>query len=125
MNLTKKVLTFGFAATVLLTSVSTSATTYISSSLTGTNAETGYKSLGSGTRYLKGTGSSGSGNAYAMKIVKFFPDKAMTSISLSSGNSASSSFTAVSSTDDGITQSYYIRWNGSSSKAAADVKLTD
>lgn len=121
----KSFVAFGLALLVLLSSISVSATTYISATLTGTNAETGYKKLGDGKRYLKGTGTYGTGTAYAMKIIKYWPDKAVTSIKLSKDNTASSSFTAVSTTDSGENQSYYIRWEGNSSKASATLKITD
>lgn len=116
---------FGLALLILFSSVSASATTYISATLTGTTAETGYKKLGSGKRYIKGTGTYGTGTAFTMKVIKLWPDKAVASINLSNGNKASSSFTAQDTNDDGENQSYYIRWLGNSSKASAKVSITD
>lgn len=106
-------------------SVSTTAATYVDTTLTGTNAETGFKKLGEGTRVLSGTGIYGKGTGYAMRIVKWLPDSAVTKISLSKGNSASSEFKAQATNSLGENQSYYIRWKGNSSKAKASLKLAD
>jgi len=108
-----------------MVSVSADATTYISKTLTGTSAESGYKKLGDGKRYLKGTGEYGSGHAYAMKIIKWWPDSVEASFYLTKGNSASASFKAVATTGSGENQSYYIRWLGNSSSSSAALKITD
>lgn len=125
MALGKHLIAAGIAATVLVTSVSAGATTYISQTLTGTNAETGYKKLGAGKRYLDGDGLSGTGTASAMKIVSLWPDSQVASISLKKGESASSSFTSVATSDGGDNQSYYIKWSGNSSTAKATVSITN
>lgn len=121
----KKKILMGLALVSLFSTVSASATTYLSKSLTGTNSESSYVALGSGTRYLKATATNLSGTAYAMKIVPWAPDKSMTSVTVSSPNSGSSSFNSVATNDDGEAQSYYLKWKGSSSKAEATLSFTD
>jgi hypothetical protein len=125
MSLKKNIFAAGLCVAVLFTSVSASATTYISTTLTGKSAESGFKKLGSGTRYLKGTGKYGKGTAYAVEIIKAWPDKAKATISLSNGKSKSAKFKAKKTNKSGENQSYYIRWRGSSSKAKASLKLTN
>lgn len=121
----KKKILMGLALISLFSTVSASATTYLSKSLSGTNSESSYVALGSGTRYLNVTGTNLNGTGYAMKIVPWAPDKSMTSVTISSPNSSSSSFKSVDTTDDGEVQSYYLKWKGSSSKATADLSFTD
>lgn len=101
------------------------AAIYVSSSLTGTNASTGYVMLGSGTKYVRATGTSGSGTVKAKRIVKYLPDSTMASFTVTNGNTGSSSFTAQLTTSSGDWQSYYINWAGNSSTASADVSFTD
>ncbi|WP_146553438.1 MULTISPECIES: hypothetical protein [Rummeliibacillus] len=121
----KKILTFGLSIAVLGASVSAEATTYISKSLSGTNAESGYKVLGNGTRYLKGTGTYGTGNAYAMRIIPYFPDEAVANFSIKKGATGKTSFHANATNSSGNNQSYYIRWYGNSSNSSANLKITD
>lgn len=121
----KKKILMGLAVISLLSTVSASATTYLTESLSGTNSTSSYVALGSGKRYLNVTGTKKKGTGYAMKIVEWAPDKSMTSVSVSYPNSASSSFKSVDTTDDGVTQSYYFKWKGSDSKAAANFSFTD
>ncbi|WP_033828030.1 hypothetical protein [Bacillus andreraoultii] len=125
MSLKKQVVALVVTAAVLGTSVSAGATTYLSKTLTGVSAESGYVKLGSGKRYLKGTGTYGNGVASAMKVIAYWPDSVQASFTVKKGESSSASFTAVSTTDGGANQSYYIRWSGSSNKASANLKITD
>ncbi|MFS1519481.1 hypothetical protein [Bacillus sp. SM2101] len=127
MSLKKNLLALGISGLILSTSVSAGAATFIpTQSLTGTSADSGDYSLGSGTRYLKGTATKGSGDAHAMKIVKWFPDSSVATLTnLTNPNSATSSFTAVSTNSAGDGQSYYVRWLGDTSTASADLHVTD
>lgn len=93
------------------TTYNASAKDYLTETLTGSSGETGYVKLGDGKRYLKATGYRGNGTVFAMKIVKYLPDPIQTSISVTKGSSASSSFNAVSVSPGGNTQSYYMSWS--------------
>ncbi|MGM9979587.1 MAG: hypothetical protein ACI33J_12365 [Clostridium sp.] len=125
MGLKTKLASIGFASVVMLSSVSAGATVYIYDQLSGTSATSSSANLGSGTRYVTGTGTSGSGKAYAMKVIKWTPDVAVKTISLSANNSAQASFTAQAKNSDGVGQSYYVKWNGSTSSAKANVSIRD
>lgn len=119
----KKIVALGLAASVVMASVSASAGTIGETSLTGTNAETGKYNIGDGDHVLVAKGTSGKGNASVKKVIKLFPDSTITDVSVSADNTASSSFTSVAKTDDGVGQSYYIKWAGNSSSAAAKVAI--
>ncbi|MCS1384859.1 hypothetical protein EYB33_19060 [Lysinibacillus sphaericus] len=119
----KKIMAFGLVASVFAASVSASAGTISSTSLTGTDASTSYYHLGGGDHVLKGTGTSGSGIAKAKKINRLFPDSTVAQIDVTSPYSSTDSFSAVSSTN-GANQSYYIQWNGASKSASANVEIS-
>ncbi|WP_304681275.1 hypothetical protein [uncultured Clostridium sp.] len=121
----KKLITSTLVALSLFSTISVSATTYLSDTLTGTNAESTYVNLGSGTRYVKGTAVTNSGTLHAMKIIPYAPDKSVANISLSAPNSGQASFTAVNTNDNGVVQSYYLKWKGSNSKSKVNGSFTN
>lgn len=98
---------------------------YINTTLSGTNAASGFVKLGKGTRYLKGKGTYGTGKAYAKEIVKWLPDNTKASASVSNGKTFSAKFTSKATASNGANQSYYIQWKGNAATAKANVKLTN
>lgn len=119
----KKIMAFGLVASVFAASVSASAGTIPSTSLTGTDASTSYYHLGSGDHTLKGTGTSGTGTARAKKINRLFPDSTVAEIDVTSKYTSTDGFSAVSATD-GVNQSYYIHWKGSNGTSSANVEIS-
>ncbi|MDH5079369.1 hypothetical protein [Clostridium perfringens] len=121
-----KKIVFGLVTVSMLSSITVSAATLYSATLTGTNAESNFTTLGSGTRYMKVSGEAGNGKASAMKIVKYAPDKVVGStLSITAPNSSSTSFKADSYSSSGDVQSYYFRWKGSNSTAKASFSFTN
>lgn len=121
--LKKKIIAFGFAASVVAASVSASAGTLGSTPLSGTNSDSSEVHLGSGDHTLKATGTRGSGEAFAKKVNKLFPDSTVAQVDVTSPYSSSDGFTAVNSTN-GANQSYYVKWKGNSSTSSAQVEIT-
>lgn len=118
----KKIIAFGLAASVVVASVSASAGTMASTTLSGTSARTGLVHLGSGDHTLKVQGTSGSGTATVKEVRKWFPDATMGSSTVVSPGSGQSTFTATS-TRGGSNQSYYVEWSGTKTSSAT-VEIT-
>lgn len=116
----KKLVALGLAASVVMASFSASAGVIGETTLTGTNSESGKYNLGSGSHTLVAKASKGSGTASVKKVIAYFPDSTIASVSVSAAatNPSTASFTSNAYTDSGVGQSYYISWAGSSTSVA-------
>ncbi|SUY44941.1 Uncharacterised protein [Clostridium putrefaciens] len=121
----KKIIAGVLLGVSLFSCITASAATYVSKGLTGRSSESSFAYLGSGSRNLKGTCTEGKGIARAVQIKSWAPDPVVASVTLNNGNSATVGFTSQSHATNGEVQSYYLRWNGTSSNASADLSLTD
>lgn len=74
------------------------------------NTTSSLKYLGRGRHTLEAQAVNSSGTAYAMKVIKLWPDKAVASVYVSGNKKATDTFEAQDKTDDGVNQSYYIKW---------------
>lgn len=121
----KKILMSVAAATLILGSATAaSAKNYLSTTLTGTDAESSMAKLGDGKRYLVGKGTYGTGKLQAKKVVALFPDTTMAEISVANGSDQQkASFTSQSVSSSGANQSYYMKFKGNSSKASTTAKI--
>lgn len=124
MKLKKNLLAVGMSAAVLLASVGVSAGTIGSTTLMGTNVQTGDVHLGSGSHTLSATGKSGKGTARVMEIVPYLMDKQKAEVRVTTPHTGTGQFTAQAYNGSGVFQSYYIKWNGQSSTSSAVVKVT-
>lgn len=113
----KKIIAFGLAASVVVASVSASAGTMASTTLSGTGAQTGLVHLGSGDHTLKVQGTSGSGTAKVKEEKRWFPDETVATVTVVSPASGQNTFTATS-TSGGLNQSYYVKWSGTKTSSA-------
>lgn len=120
----KKLLVIGALSLSLISCVTASAVTYLSTTLTGTSAESKYVYLGDGYRSINATGKSRGGYARAVRIKSYSPDPVERSVYVSAGTSSSATFKANSYASNGEVQSYYIRWNGDNSSASAYTSFT-
>lgn len=106
----KEKLIISIIAIMMLTISVVSAGSIARDLYTHKNTTSNIKHLGSGTHTLKAEAVEGSGSAYAMKVIKMWPDKAVADVSVSGKKIATDTFSAQDKTDDGIKQSYYILW---------------
>lgn len=125
MSLKRKLSLLGLSGAVLLMSANAFAGTIGPVTLTGTNSDSVKANLGDGTHVLDVTGVKGSGDAYAKRVVALWPDETVANVSVSAGLDGTDSFRAYkySPEDDGIYQSYYINWRGTSkSEVEAEIR---
>lgn len=120
----RKLLIVSLSSVLLLPSV-VYAKDYLSTSLSGTNAESGFVKLGKGTRYLKGKGTYGNGTIKAKEIVKWLPDNTKATVKVKNKTNFSKSFKSKATASNGANQSYYVHWQGNSARAKVNVKLSD